>query len=148
MKVAQLCPILCDPITVHGILQARILKWIAVPFSRRSSQPKHRSQACRIAGGFFIIEPPGKPKNIGVGSLSLLQWIFLTQKSNRSLLHCRRILSQLSDQGSPLIAYLMQFITYICVWVHLYLSGPLKNLPAMHDTLVQFLGQEDPLEKG
>ena len=45
-------------------------------------------------------EPPGKPKNTGVGSLSLLQQIFPTQESNRSLLHCRRILYQLSYQGS------------------------------------------------
>ena len=41
-------------------------------------------------------EPPGKPKNTGVGSLSLLQGIFLTKESNRGLLHCRRILYQLS----------------------------------------------------
>ena len=46
-------------------------------------------------------EPPGKPMNTGVGSLSLLQGIFPTQKSNQGLLHCRRILSQLSSQGSP-----------------------------------------------
>jgi len=45
-------------------------------------------------------EPPGKPKNTGVGSLSLLQWIFLTQESNRGLQHCRQIVYQLSFQGS------------------------------------------------
>ena len=45
-------------------------------------------------------EPQGKPKNTGVGSLSLLQ-IFLTQESNQGLLHCRQILYQLSYQGSP-----------------------------------------------
>ena len=41
-------------------------------------------------------EPQGKPKNTGVDSLSLLQGIFPTQESNRGLLHCRRILQQLS----------------------------------------------------
>ena len=46
-------------------------------------------------------EPPGKLKNTGVGSLSLLQWIFLNQESNWGFLHCRRILYQLSYQGSP-----------------------------------------------
>ena len=46
-------------------------------------------------------EPPGKPKNTGAGSLSLLQWIFLTQELNQGLLHCRQILYQLSYQGSP-----------------------------------------------
>ena len=45
-------------------------------------------------------EPPGKPKNTGVGSLSLLQQIFLTQKSNQGLLHWRWILYCLSHQGS------------------------------------------------
>ena len=42
VKVAQLCPTLCDPMDciVHGILQARILEWVAFPFSRGSSQPR------------------------------------------------------------------------------------------------------------
>jgi len=48
-------------------------------------------------------EPPGKPKNTGVGSLSLLQWIFPPQESNWDLLHCRQILYQLGYQGSPQI---------------------------------------------
>ena len=46
-------------------------------------------------------EPPGKPNNTGVGSLSLLQGIFLAQESNWGILHCRQILYQLSYQGSP-----------------------------------------------
>ena len=46
-------------------------------------------------------EPPGKPKNTGVGSLCFLQRIFLTQESNWGLLHCRQILYQLSYEGSP-----------------------------------------------
>ena len=46
-------------------------------------------------------EPPGKPQNTRVGSLSLLQWIFPTQELNWGLLHCRQILYQLSYQGSP-----------------------------------------------
>ena len=47
MKVTQSCLTLCDPMdyTVHGILQARILEWVAFPFSRESSQP--RSPALR-----------------------------------------------------------------------------------------------------
>ena len=42
---------------------------------------------------------PGKPKNTGVGSLCLLQGIFLIQEVNQGLLHCRQILYQLSYQG-------------------------------------------------
>ena len=49
----------------------------------------------------LLSEPPGKPKNFGVGNLSLLQGIFPTQESNWDLLHCRWILYQLSYQGSP-----------------------------------------------
>ena len=45
-------------------------------------------------------EPQGKPKDTEVGSLSLLQQIFSTQESNQGLLSCRRILYQLSHQGS------------------------------------------------
>ena len=103
VKVTWLCPTLCDPMdyTVRGILQARILEWIAFPFSRGSSQPRDQTQVSRIADGFLPTEPPGKPKNAAVGGLSLFQGIFLTQESNRDLLHCRWILNQLSYQGSP-----------------------------------------------
>ena len=48
-------------------------------------------------------EPSGKPKNTGVGSLTLIQEIFPTQESNRGHLHCRRILYQLSYRGSPIL---------------------------------------------
>jgi len=55
VKVTWLCPTLCDPMdyTVRGILQARILEWIAFPFSRGSSQPRDQTQVSRIADGFF-----------------------------------------------------------------------------------------------
>ena len=60
--VAQSCQTLCNPIDcsppgspVHGILQARILEWVAVPSSRRSFPPRDRTQVSRIAGGFFTI---------------------------------------------------------------------------------------------
>ena len=55
MKVAQSCPTLCDHMdyTVHGILQARILEWVAFPSSRGSSQPGDWTQVSHIAGRFF-----------------------------------------------------------------------------------------------
>ena len=61
-------------------------------FSRGSSQPRDQTQVSCIAGRFFSAVPQGKPKNTGVGSLSLLQQIFLTWESNRGLLHCRQVL--------------------------------------------------------
>ena len=63
----------------------------------------------------LLSEPPGKPKNIGVGSLSLLQWIFLTQESNRGLPCCRRILYQQSYQGIPLKNYSLVLATCYCL---------------------------------
>ena len=61
-KVAQSCPTLCDPMKIaHGILQARILEWVAVPSSRGSFQPRDQAQVSDIAGGFFTSSPPGKP---------------------------------------------------------------------------------------
>ena len=64
-QVTQSCPTLCNPWTicrlpgsfVHGILQARILEWVFVPFSRGSFQPRDRTQASCIAGRFFLSEP-------------------------------------------------------------------------------------------
>ena len=55
VKAAQSCPTLCDPVdyTVHGILQVRILEWVAFPFSRGSSQSRDRTQVFHIAGEFF-----------------------------------------------------------------------------------------------
>ena len=55
VKVAQSCLILCDPMecTVHGILQARILEWVAFSFSRGSSRPRNWTRVSCIAGRFF-----------------------------------------------------------------------------------------------
>ena len=55
VKVTQLCLTLCDPMdyTVHGILQARILEWVACPFSKGSSQPRNQTWVSSIASGFF-----------------------------------------------------------------------------------------------
>ena len=54
-KVQVCCVWICDPMdyTVHGILQARILEWVAFASSRGSSQPRDRTQVSGIAGGFF-----------------------------------------------------------------------------------------------
>ena len=55
VKVSQLCLTLCNPMehTVHGVLQARILEWVAVPFSSGSSQPRDGTQVFCIVGRFF-----------------------------------------------------------------------------------------------
>ena len=55
VKVTQSCQTLCDPMdyTVHGILQVRILEWVAIPFSRGSFQPRDQTQVSRITSRFF-----------------------------------------------------------------------------------------------
>ena len=66
--VTQLCRTLCNPMdcsptgsSVHGILQTRILEWVAIPFSRGSSQPKDWTYISCISRQFFTTEPPRKP---------------------------------------------------------------------------------------
>ena len=104
-RVFQSCLTLCHPMDyrVHGILQARILEWIVFPLSRGSSQQRDQIQDSPMQADSLPAEPPEKPKNTGVCSLFLLQRIFPTQKMNPGLLHCRRILYQLSYQGIHLI---------------------------------------------
>ena len=69
LLVAQSCLTLCDPIdcsppgsSVHGILQAKILEWIAISHSRVSSAPGIDPTCPALAGGFFNTAPPGKPQ--------------------------------------------------------------------------------------
>ena len=62
VKVSSLCPTLCGLMdcslpgsSVHGIFQARILEWVAIPFSRGSCQPRDWTQASRTGSGFLIV---------------------------------------------------------------------------------------------
>ena len=59
-EVTQSCPTLCDPVdcslpgsSVHGILQARMLEWVAISFSRASSRPRDRTRVSHIGGRRF-----------------------------------------------------------------------------------------------
>ena len=75
MKAAQSCPTLCDLMgyTVHGILWARILQWVAFSFSRASFQPGITPRSHTLQEDSLPADPKGKPKNTVMGSLSLLQ---------------------------------------------------------------------------
>ena len=97
MKVAQLCLTLCNPMdsTVHEILQARILEWVAFPRGDLPN-PGIKSRSPTLHMDSLPAEPQGKPKNTGMSSLSLLQWIFPTQELNQGFPHCRQILSKLN----------------------------------------------------
>ena len=71
------------PWTVREIFQARILVWVAFPFSRGFSQPRNEPRSPALQADSLPAKLQGKPKNTGVGRLSLLQRIFLTQESNQ-----------------------------------------------------------------
>ena len=112
-----------------GILQARTLDWVVMPSSRASSQPELRSPA--LQADSLLFEPPGKPKNTGVGSLFLLQGTFLTQKSNQGLLHCRHILYQLTRKAHSWFIISCKFRVYSTWFSHTYtyISSFLDYLP-------------------
>ena len=84
-----------------------------VPSPGDLPNPGIEPRAPTLQADSLLSEPPGKPKNTRVGSLSLLQGIFPAQELNQGLLHCRRILYQLSHQGSE---------TYICLR-HISIDG-------------------------
>ena len=105
------CSVMSNSLQLHGLQ----LVWLCWPwrFSRQEysnglpcppsgylPNPGIKPRPLALQVDSLLSEPPGKPKNTGVGSLSLFQGIFSTQESNWSLLHCRLILYQLSYQGS------------------------------------------------
>ena len=102
----MLCPsVVSDSLSppgssVHGILQQEYWSGLPSPPSEDLPNPGIQPRSPTLQGDSLSADPPGKPKNIGVGSLSLLQWIFPTQGSNPGLPHCRGILYQLIHQGS------------------------------------------------
>ena len=118
--VAQLCPTPYDPMDCSppgplfmGVLQAGILEWLLCPLLGELPNPGIKTRYLSLQVDSLLSESPGKPKSIGVGSLSILQGIFLTQESNQGLLHCRQILYQLSYQFSSvqLLSRVQFFVT-------------------------------------
>ena len=85
--------------TVHGILKARLLEWVAFPFSRGSSQPKDRTQVSRIAGGFFTSLATREAQEYCIGQSIPFPVDLPNPGIEPGLLQCRGILYQLSYQG-------------------------------------------------
>ena len=67
--------------SVHGILQARILEWVARPSSRGSSPPRDRTQVSCLTGGFFTTEPPGRPLHIYI-------YVYIHSYTYIAILYC------------------------------------------------------------
>ena len=106
------------------ILQARTLEWVAMPSSRDLPNPGTEPRSPALQADSLPAEPHGKPKNTGVGSLSLRQQIFLTQESNQGLLHFRQILYQLSYQGIS--------ISQVGHWSSVEVACPALHPQAVH----------------
>ena len=98
--------VLSDSLWPHGLQSMEFSRpeyWSGKPFPSPGDLPNPGIEPTSptLHVDSLSTESQGKPKNTGVGRLSLLQWILLIQESNWGLLHCRRILYQLSYQGSP-----------------------------------------------
>ena len=100
VKFTQSCPTLCDP---HGLYspwnspgQITGVGSLSLTSPGDLPNPGIEPRSPSLQADSLPAELPGKPKNNGVGSLSLLQQIFLTQELNQGLLHHRRFLYQLS----------------------------------------------------
>ena len=131
--VAQSRPTLCFPMdcsppgsSVHRILQARILDGLPCPPPRDLPKPGICAKSPTLQADSLPSEPPEKPKNTGVSSLSLLQENFPTQELNQSLLHCMHILYQLSYQGNPTLC--LDHYSHILIHPHNPNLFQLKNL--------------------
>ena len=107
VKVAQLSLTLGDPkeYTAHGILQARILEWVAFPFFRVSSQPKDQTQVFHIAGRFFTSRATreGWPVSLTPPKMCSHLQVFPDSSSGRTyvILNTQVLLRQLSVAFEP-----------------------------------------------
>ena len=79
------------PWTIESMEFSRPEYWNGQPFPSPGYLPGIEPRSPALQADSLPADPQGKAKNTGVGSLSLLQWIFLTQESNRGFLHCRQI---------------------------------------------------------
>ena len=116
-----------------GILQARILKWVAMLTpSGDLPNPGIKPRPPTLQVDSLPSESPGKHMNTGVGSLSILQRIFPNQESNWGLLHCMQILYPLSYQGSSFYPWASSksraiytwliFSLFFMVWVMIFIA--------------------------
>ena len=146
------------PWTIQSMKFSRPEYWSGLPFPFPGDLPnpgiEPRSPTLYVDS--LPTEPPGKPKNTGVGSVFLLSRIFLTQELNQGLLHCRWILYQLSYQGSPwepsvrdnqhsLALYVIcRIILYFVLW------GSCCLVTKLHMTLVTpwTVAHQTPLSMG
>ena len=151
--VAQSCLTLCDPtgcsppgFSVHGILQARILKWIAIPFSRGTSQPRNRNLVSCMAGRFFTVWATGK------SSLSCSCYLKAIPGSYHQLL--AHPMSWVAAVGKGVlhgqrrsfsVSPLLHFCTLLSSVLHYSSVEPDRLSSTVHDELSMVLGGAGPV---
>ena len=122
VKVIQSCLTLCDPMdyTVHGILQARILEWVAFPFSRGSSQFRDRTQVSCLSGGLFISwatrEAQMTKKDLLYSTGNYTQYFVITYKGQKI------------------------WKNYIYIYTHTNISKSLCHTPGTNNHIINQLG--------
>ena len=160
-----LCLILCNPMdysppgsSVHGILQARILEWAVMPSSRGSSRARHRTTKllCFLhwQAGSLPVAALGKScmhsKQRQFYSFFSSLYSFYLIFSSALTTTSNTVLNNSGESGHPcLVPHLRgNAVSFSPPSITLAESSVGKELTAMQETWVQFLGREDPVEKG
>ena len=150
MKVILSCPTLCNPMDyrVHEILQARILEWVSITFSRGSSQPRDGTQFSCIAGGFLDIWVKRKAQEYWSGSVqfSSVQSLSCVRLfATPWIAACQDSLSITNSCSSPKL----MCIELVMLSSHLILSSPSPPAPNpfQHEGLFQWVNSSHEVAK-
>ena len=151
MKVTWSFPTLCDTMdyTVHGILQARILEWVAIPFSRGLSNPGIEPRSPSLQVDSLPAEPPGKPKRTNYRSFNL-EWPHWISSNGLFSWHVLKSLSCVWLFHNPMlwaVAYqapLSMGFSRQEYWSRLPFPPPgdLHHLTGIHDSCVSCSGRQ------
>ena len=144
-SATQSCPTLCDPMdfnppgsSVHGILQAKILRWVAISFSRASSPPRDRTRVPWIAGWFFTTEPLQHRSGPVFKSRLLYLGIVQISSSLNHLIFC--CLPVVSTRASSLFSS-----DIVACGLSNSQSGRLRPLTLLHNLAGRELPRSQPL---
>ena len=113
----SVCSTLCDPMdyslpdsSIHGISQAKILDWVAISFSRRSSQTRDSTYGSQIAGGFFTTELQEEHKKIDISLHICFFYLMLTHTHIHSTIAQRESASTITHYANHM--YLFPYYFY------------------------------------